>query len=160
MMSDDTKPTGRIDPATVPDLFRRLGLTPITSSFGGDLDGKPCGCITTALLMDRLGPDEGRKLAGWAQGKNYDSSITMREIMDRMAGPIGLDPDYASGLAGGWDGSSGKPDSAYLGTKCPAYRAGYEDGYNALMACRAAGIGDLDGDDGDEPTPWGEGGSP
>lgn len=156
-MSDDTKPPGRIDPATVPDLFRRLGLTPIIGSFGGDHDGTPCGCINTALILDRLGPIEGRKLAAWAQAQTA-SEATIRPIADRIAGRIGLDPDYASGLAEGWDGIYGHPDFPYLHDKGEAYQAGYRDGHAALRALWAAGIEDLDGDD--DPTPWGEGGSP
>jgi hypothetical protein len=131
----------RIDPASVPELFRRVGLRAVRGVFGGDFVGEPCGCITTALAFDAIGPDAGRKFVGKLETQS--SPFVINEIFAREA--LWIDPDYAVGLMFGWDGH-----------REPWSVAGFEDGRAAWEAAVSAGVAMMDGA-GRFSVPWGGG---
>ena len=117
----------RIDPTTVPDVFRRRGLTPVCGDWVGDADEGEC-CILSALYCD-------------ARGCTHPPEC-LREInrasdeLNLIVPAIGLDDrEYALGVYSGWDhDNDATPETP------ESYRQGYADGAAARAACVAAGL--------------------
>lgn len=83
----------RIDPADTPALFKRTGLKAKWGVFGDVAADVPCGCLLTAIAVDKSGPEVvGMITHDYAR-------------VDTYASLSGLDRNYAWGLVFGWDDS-------------------------------------------------------
>lgn len=137
----------RIDPAAVPDVFKRLGLVPIVGDWVADEAEGEC-CVLSALYCDAKGCEDTSVCLGEIQGKTEygPDSPNEGELLQFIAAPIGLDPEYASGVYCGWDnGHSLVHESA-----SPERKQGHIDGFEARKACEAAGILELSFEDEDD----------
>jgi hypothetical protein len=83
----------RINPSEIPELYRKLGMTPITCGFY--VDGhENCGCLLTALTVDKIGPE---------QAANFLNTIGVYGIFVMKQYDFSL--DYTYGLMNGFDGN-------------------------------------------------------
>lgn len=111
----------RIDPEAIPGLYRKWDrLRPAQRCFYGWEGSLRC-CINTILAVEAVG---FQKAVRTANGLEFWWDARC------LAALSGLDPDYAIGLAMGWDGTS-RGDLAD-----GAVSLGYEDGRTAWEACK------------------------
>lgn len=125
----------RIDPTAIPDVFRRRGLVPSFGDWFGEGAGLQC-CVLSALYCDARSCEDPETCFA-----EIDDIVEQADdtIPDGIVGPVGLDPEYARGVAGGWDnGSDVIPGYEDLYT--PEYLAGRRDGVGARRCCEAPGI--------------------
>jgi len=118
----------RIDPASVPGVFRKHGLKPERGGYNlhvvsiGEHDG--C-CVLTACAVDRI----GREGVG-----DLDRDLRYLTVAVQIADLIGVDRIYGMHVTRGWDGKSLAHDAT------PTERAGHADGRAAWQACVEAGL--------------------
>ena len=107
----------RINPADVPEMYRRLGMTPRTARTGDR--GANCGCLLGTLVVDS-GEDCREDLIG--------TSVAIKALASR-----GFGESYCKGLYKGFDGW--EKHMIDTGEIC-----GYKDGRAAREALIAAGM--------------------
>ena len=112
----------RIDPASVPGVFRRNGLIPTRGASGliaARHGGRGCS-VAGAMVIDVLGR------------RAYDF-LPCRQYEEGMAKTVGLDREYFNNVWRGWNGQDASRDSE---------RAieGHADGRAAWLACVEAGL--------------------
>lgn len=107
----------RILPATVPALFRKLDLRPISGEYGSQV--RNCGCLLIALLIDA-----GHKVEA------FEAANKRGGIGELAVRALGLNRQYAHGLMNGWDRTLPSPASGPYN----CYDLGLIDGRDAFMA--------------------------
>lgn len=135
----------RIDPADAPALFRRTGLRPEQFSFYRKDRGhtlSPCGCLTTALLLDALPAGERDAVSEcWWFPPTDDGP--RRSGAEMLAARCGFTRQYVCGLVSGWDGGTDEEIEEIISRWGDAasfeaeYRAGIADGREAWDAVAA-----------------------
>lgn len=113
----------RIDPKAIPALFEKHGMTPIRHLFFARIDdGRKCSCVNTVLVAEAIGDEQAIKHV-----RGHD---TYWHVSD-LAPLSGYQPDYALGLAVGWDGGI-----VCRGQSTDAELLGMQDGLAAWEACQ------------------------
>ncbi len=107
---------GRIDPASIPDLYRKHGLLANPSwYYKGSLTQAPACCLLGILAREAEVP------------------VFWEDILGALPGKLGLSLAYLNGLESGFLQAEAAIDN-------PEAIAGYRDGQAALDAVRAAGL--------------------
>lgn len=149
----------RIDPATVPGVFRRLGLKPASGVFVGDAAAGEC-CVLSVLYCDARGCRDPKECLAEIRAMSDDESCAC--VGDRLAEAIGVSSgddiyspiNYADGLMLGWDDPEGRD---VFGES--DYSAGIRDGIAARRAVAEAGLTVValsEGDDEDDDLDFDE----
>jgi hypothetical protein len=121
-MPDELK---RIDPWAIPELFKKHGFMPASEHFYLNNRGTHCGCVNTILVVEAKGVEVAVEAAKKADGTSDSPNLAILS---------GLNPNYAIGLARGWDDMA-----RFHGDEAtPEEVAGHEDGSAAWDACIAA----------------------
>lgn len=130
----------RIDPASVPEKFKALGVTPqrglficvpdinVPSEFTSS--GTCLACACGIDLIETVGFDEAH-----ATIREWENAADSGWIFDILESKTGRHAGYLEGLSGGWEGSRRGRFSSNEATD-----AGWEDGNAAWDACVEAGI--------------------
>jgi len=123
-----------IDPTAIPEVFRRLGLTPrrrVTFDRYGTPE-TPCGCIATALYLDD---------AGLAVEPALEQHLEHRNVGDAAfrAADGRYGREFVGGLIAGWDGARSGLSPEKLKQKTD-WKRGYLVGRAAWGECVKAGL--------------------
>jgi hypothetical protein len=114
----------RIDPKAIPELFRKHGMRPKQRTFYCELEdgAQCCCCVNTILVADKVGLRSA-----------ITRALPLEDYVDAeiLATSSGINPDYAVGLAAGWDDAEG-----CTAAMTEAELAGVEDGRAAWEACQ------------------------
>lgn len=125
----------RIEPARVPDVFKKLGLKPVTGAWVGEVSEGEC-CVLSALYCEAKGCTDAP--ACLMEITEAEMKSWPECTVDLIKGMLGDDgSDYPYGVMAGWDTSDDwNPNRGFN----EAYLLGFADGRSARLAVVEAGL--------------------